>query len=97
MIPFQVSPAAPHELLPACRLLFPDSAEERRDQLLVADADPSGLFVARDARGSLHAAALVQVTSRRAGCRVGAARAIPIGAVEAVDGAPRANGSVRAA
>ena len=60
MTPFQVSQAAAHELLRACRLLFPDSAEERRDRL-VADADLSGLFVARDARGSLHAAALVQI------------------------------------
>jgi mycothiol synthase len=57
---FVVSPAAAHELLPACRLLFADGfAEQRRDRLL-SDAQTTGLFVARDASGRLHAAALVQ-------------------------------------
>ena len=60
MLPLVVSPAAPHELLPACRLLFADGhAEHSRDRLL-ADGDASGLFVARAARGRLRAAALVQ-------------------------------------
>lgn len=60
MPPFVVSAAAPHELLPACRLLFPDGrAEYSRDRLL-ADANASGLFVSRSTDGKLHAAALVQ-------------------------------------
>jgi ribosomal protein S18 acetylase RimI-like enzyme len=55
---FDVSPASPHELLPACRLLFPDGrAEHSRDRVL---SEPNGrLFVAR-AGGKLRAAALVQ-------------------------------------
>jgi|SRR5579883_1508052 len=60
MSPFTVSPAAAHELLPACRLLFSDgSAEHCRDRLLV-DGEPINLFVARGNDGKLHAAALVQ-------------------------------------
>ena len=59
MARFTVSPAAAHELLPACRLLFPDGAELRR-VLLLHNASTSGVFVARDADGKLHAAALVQ-------------------------------------
>ena len=60
MSPFVVSPAAPHELLPACRLLFAAThAEHSRDRLL-ADGRASALFVARDAGGRLHAAALVE-------------------------------------
>ncbi len=57
---FDVSPAAPHELLPACRLLFntPDS-EQSRECLLSAGA-ASRLFVAR-AAGRLCGATLVQV------------------------------------
>ena len=86
MIPFQVAQAAPHELLRACRLLFPDSAEDRRDQLLVADANLSGLFVARDARGSLHAAALVQILPGALGI-AWAPRGSSERAVEAVAGA----------
>jgi len=58
---FNVSPAAAHELLPACRLLFADGhAEARRDRLL-SDASASGVFVARSGDGKLHAATLVQV------------------------------------
>ncbi len=60
MSPFVVSPAAPHELLPACRLLFAAThAEHSRDRLL-ADGRASALFVARDADGRLRAAALVE-------------------------------------
>src|SRR5690349_16226883 len=60
MPPFTVSPAAAHELLPACRLLFTEGrAEHSRDRIL-SDAHTSGLFVARDASGRLRAAALVQ-------------------------------------
>jgi len=59
MPPYVVSPAAPHELLPACRLLFSDGrAEYSRDRILT-DAHMCGLFVARSG-GKLHAAALVQ-------------------------------------
>jgi ribosomal protein S18 acetylase RimI-like enzyme len=61
MARFEVSPAAAHELLSACRLLFSDAgAEHGRDRLL-SDAQTSGLFVARDTNGRLRAAALVQV------------------------------------
>src|SRR5947207_2316871 len=56
---FQVSLAAAHELLPACRLLFNDGAERCRE-LLRTEPDATGLFVARDSDGKLHAAALVQ-------------------------------------
>jgi GNAT superfamily N-acetyltransferase len=67
MAPFDVSPAAPHELLPACRLLFADGrAEVCRDRLL-ADADTSRLFVARGAEGRLRAAACVQTLPGAAG------------------------------
>ena len=60
MSPFVVSRAAPHELLPACRLLFAAThADHSRDRLL-ADGRASALFVARDAGGRLHAAALVE-------------------------------------
>jgi mycothiol synthase len=60
MARFEVSPAAAHELLPACRLLFSEGrAEHSRDRIL-GDSHTSGLFVARDASGRLHAAALVQ-------------------------------------
>ncbi len=60
MSPFVVSRAAPHELLPACRLLFTAThAEHSRDRLL-ADGRASALFVARDADGRLRAAALVE-------------------------------------
>ena len=61
MPPFVVSPAAAHELLPACRLLFSAGrAEHYRDRLL-SDERTSGLFVARDERGRVRAAALVQI------------------------------------
>lgn len=59
MPPFTVSPAAAHELLPACRLLFDDRAEQCRD-LLHTEPDATALFVARDSDSNLHAAALVQ-------------------------------------
>ena len=67
MSSFVISPAAPHELLPACRLLFagrtgPDRdrrAERCRDSLL-SGGESSGLFVARDADGKLRATTLVQ-------------------------------------
>ncbi|MDY3551060.1 GNAT family N-acetyltransferase [Gemmata sp. JC717] len=56
---FDVSPAAPHELLPACRLLFnTPNSEGVRDRLLSAGAS-SNVFVAR-ARGRVCAAALAQ-------------------------------------
>jgi ribosomal protein S18 acetylase RimI-like enzyme len=67
MAPFDVSPAAPHELLPACRLLFPDGRVELCRDRLLADADTSALFVARGAGGRLHAAACVQTLSGAAG------------------------------
>jgi ribosomal protein S18 acetylase RimI-like enzyme len=60
MARFQVSQAAAHELLPACRLLFNDGAERGRE-LMRTESDATGLFVARDSDGKLHAAALVQV------------------------------------
>ncbi|MBN9120118.1 MAG: GNAT family N-acetyltransferase [Planctomycetes bacterium] len=60
MARFDVSPAAPHELLPACRLLFADGRAEHCCDRLLSDARTSGLFVARDATDRLHAAALVQ-------------------------------------
>ncbi|MCI0702501.1 MAG: GNAT family N-acetyltransferase [Planctomycetia bacterium] len=62
---FVVTPAAPHELFPACRLLFAKHAdgdrraEHCRDRLL-AESAASGVFVARDAEGKLRAATLVQ-------------------------------------
>lgn len=59
MPPFAVSPAAPHELLAACRLLFPDGRAEYSRDRITSEADTSRLFVAR-AGGRLHAAALVQ-------------------------------------
>lgn len=56
---FEVSPARPHELLPACRLLFGDGgADGSRERLLSAGAE-SGLLVAR-AGGRVCAAALAQ-------------------------------------
>lgn len=56
---FDVSPAAPHELLPACRFLFnAPNSEGVRERLLSAGA-ASGLFVAR-AGGRVCAAALAQ-------------------------------------
>lgn len=59
MARIEVSPAAAHELLPACRLLFPAGrAEHSRDRIL-SEGSTSGLFVAR-AGGKLRAAALVQ-------------------------------------
>jgi mycothiol synthase len=66
MAPYDVSPAAPHELLPACRLLFPDGAERGRDRLL-AESDTSCLFAARDPGGQLRAATCVQVLPGAAG------------------------------
>ena len=56
---FDVSPAAPHELLPACRLLFADGRAEAGRDRLVSGGEASGLFVAR-AGGRVRAAALVQ-------------------------------------
>jgi mycothiol synthase len=48
-------PAAPHELLPALRLVFPLDGE------LPADAvDSAGVFVVRDAAGTVRGAAVVQ-------------------------------------
>lgn len=61
MAHFEVSSAAAHELLPACRLLFADGRAERSRDLLLSDSHTTGLFVARGANGRLHAAALVQV------------------------------------
>ncbi|HEY1190752.1 MAG TPA: GNAT family N-acetyltransferase [Gemmata sp.] len=59
MRPLDVSPAKPHELLPACRLLFGAAgAAGSRERLLSVGAE-SGLFVAR-AGGRLCAAALAQ-------------------------------------
>ncbi|MBM3982726.1 MAG: GNAT family N-acetyltransferase [Planctomycetes bacterium] len=58
MSSFEVSRAAGHELLPACRLLFAEGAEPRAARLR-ADADASAVFVARGA-GRVCAAALVQ-------------------------------------
>jgi len=61
-----VSVAAPHELMPALRLLFGDRsdrdrrAERCRDALTSGDHDPAGVFVARDASGRLCGAAMVQ-------------------------------------
>lgn len=56
---FEVSPAKPHELLPACRLLFGASGEVgSRERLLSAGAE-SGLLVAR-VGGRVCAAALAQ-------------------------------------
>lgn len=60
MVPFVVSPAAPHELLPACRLLFADGLTEQRCDRLLSNTQTIALFVARDANGRLHAVALVQ-------------------------------------
>lgn len=54
---FDVSLASPHELLPACRLLFPGRAELSRDRIS-AEAG-AGLFVAR-ADGKVRAAVLMQ-------------------------------------
>lgn len=59
MPPFDVSPTAPHELLPACRLLFSDGRAEYSRDRITSEADTSRLFVAR-AGGKLRAAALVQ-------------------------------------
>ncbi|MBP3958627.1 GNAT family N-acetyltransferase [Gemmata sp. G18] len=63
---FDVSQAAPHELLPACRLLFARSGAADRDQFverchdrLLSDGEASRIFVARES-GRLRAAALVQ-------------------------------------
>ena len=57
---FVVSPATPHELLSACRLLFGREHAERSRERLLADGHPPGLFVARAPDGQLRAAALVQ-------------------------------------
>ena len=57
MPPFDVSLASPHELLPACRLLFPGRAELSRDR--ISSEAGAGLFVART-DGKVRAAALVQ-------------------------------------
>ncbi|VTS03235.1 gcn5 family acetyltransferase : Putative uncharacterized protein OS=uncultured Acidobacteria bacterium A2 PE=4 SV=1: Acetyltransf_10 [Gemmata massiliana] len=63
---FDVSPAAPHELLPACRILFArtpgaerDRAAEHCHDRLLSDGEASTIFVARE-NGRLRAAALVQ-------------------------------------
>jgi ribosomal protein S18 acetylase RimI-like enzyme len=55
-MPPVIAPAAPHELLPALRLLFPHAADRARDAL-----DPDGVFVSRDADGRVGGAALMQV------------------------------------
>src|SRR5262245_41788537 len=51
-----VSPARPHELLPALRLLFPQAAESTRDSL-----DPDGVLVSRNTAGRVCGAVMVQV------------------------------------
>lgn len=58
MSQFTASPAAPHEVQPACQLLFGSAAEGARERLLSAEA-VSGLFVTR-AAGRVCAAGLVQ-------------------------------------
>jgi ribosomal protein S18 acetylase RimI-like enzyme len=60
MAHFDVSPAAAHELLPACRVLFADARAERCRERVLAEADSSGLLVARGPDGRLRAATLVQ-------------------------------------
>src|SRR6476659_7072412 len=68
MPPFCVSPAAPHELMPALRLLLGDRAdphgdrraERCRDALTSDELEPVGVFVARDAPGRIRGAAMVQ-------------------------------------
>src|SRR5882672_1277881 len=54
-MPSRVSPAAPHELLAALRLLFPHAADGPCDAI-----DAAGLFVSRDANGLVVGAAMVQ-------------------------------------
>ena len=54
-MPSRVSPAAPHELLAALRLLFPHAADVPR-----AAIDTAGLLVSRDANGLVVGAAMVQ-------------------------------------
>jgi ribosomal protein S18 acetylase RimI-like enzyme len=61
MPPFDVSRAAAHELLPACRLLFAEGRAERCRDRILGDTHASGLFVARNPTGRLCAASLVQV------------------------------------
>jgi mycothiol synthase len=55
LMDFSISSAAPHELLPALRLLFP--VEPRLPDLRI---DTSGLFVVRDASGAIRGAIMGQ-------------------------------------
>ena len=54
---FTVSPVAPGELTAACRVLFASDS----DTLSTRNIDPNGLFVAKDERGVIRGAVLVQV------------------------------------
>jgi ribosomal protein S18 acetylase RimI-like enzyme len=67
MTPFDVSPAAAHEVLPACRMLFTEAVAEHCRNRLLAEADTTGLFVARDSDSRLRAATLVQLLPGAAG------------------------------
>jgi ribosomal protein S18 acetylase RimI-like enzyme len=60
MPPFDASPAAAHELLAACRLLFAEERVEYARGRLLADPDASRVFVAR-ASGVPVAATVAQV------------------------------------
>src|SRR5262245_44710689 len=67
-LPCTVSPVSTDELTAACRVLFahqsgPDRdrhALRCRDLLTAGEMDPAGLFVARDERGAIRGAILVQ-------------------------------------
>jgi len=55
-----VSLAAPHELLPALRLLMPGVADRAAVALARSERDPAGVFVACDGRGRVCGAVMVQ-------------------------------------
>jgi mycothiol synthase len=55
---FTVSPVAPGELTAACRMLFVSSGDA--ESFTARGIDPNGMFVAKDARGTIRGAVLVQ-------------------------------------
>src|SRR5262245_39124059 len=57
---FTVSAASPGELTAACGVLFARRAARCRDLLASGELDPAGLVVARDERGAIRGAMLVQ-------------------------------------
>lgn len=57
---FTIAPAAPHELLPALRLLFPIAADQAGDFASRLPYEPISVFVARDSDGRIRGSVMVQ-------------------------------------